>query len=795
MLVSESWLREWVDFDISTQTLSEKLTLAGLEVEAIEPVTDLNTSPGNNSKILVGEIVSTEPHPNADRLKVCQVNVGQKRHLTIVCGASNAAAGIRIPVARVGANLPKVKIEKSEIRGQTSEGMLCSAAELGLAEQSSGLMELDPSAPIGTTIYDYLNLDDQVFELSLTPNRGDCLSVQGVAREAAVLTGNQLKDIAVSPVKPTAKSSLKVSLDAPQACARFTGRVIQNIDMAAKTPDWMKEKLRRSGVRSLNLIVDITNYVMLEMGQPMHAYDLDKLQGGLSARMAKKKEKLKLLDGSEITLDTKDLVIADDKQAVGLAGIMGGDNTAISDSTRNIFFEAAFFTPEYMAGKARQFGMHTDASHRFERGVNPHGQVAAIERATALLIEAAGGKPGKVCHAQDRQSIPKRSKIKLNRTEIERILGIKIPASSINSIFKRLGMDVKSTTGGWHITPPHWRFDIGAQHDLVEEAGRCYGYEHVSPRMPASIARMGTHPETKVDIATIKNVLIANGYHEAINYSFIDPVNQQKLLEVAKGIQLANPIADNMAEMRQSLWPGLLDTLSRNLNRQESRVRLFECGHVFLKKGKKRLEINKIAGLVCGLKQPKNWRESGESVNFYDLKGDIERLLALGQGKNVEFLIEQHPALHPGQTAKLVLGKQTLGYMGQLHPQKAKMLDISQPVFLFEINLDVLTTADLPEFAPISRYPAVQRDLAVVLDKEVSARAVRDIATEAGGIYLKKLELFDIYTGERVEKDKKSFAFSLTFQSESSNLTAEEVDEDDKQDPLSTGCDGRRKTS
>lgn len=776
MLLSESWLRDWVNPDIDTDKLSEKLTLAGLEVEGTEAATTLACTATNRKKIVVGRIQSTSRHPDAETLKLCKVDIGGRKPLEIVCGASNAREGLTVAVARVGARIPGIVIKRSTICGVDSEAMLCSASELGLANQSEGILELDTDGPLGNSLIDYLALEDTVIEVDLTPNRGDCLSVQGVAREISALTGAKMKDIAVSAVRPKSRETLSIDMQAPGACPGFAGRIIRDIDMQAKTPDWMVEKLRRSGLRPINLVVDITNFVMLETGQPMHAYDFDKLSGGIIVRMAKKREKLQLLDGSTVSLDPSQLVIADHKKAVGLAGIMGSDNTAISDSTTNIYFEAAFFSPSHMLGKARQFGMHTDASYRFERGVNPIGQVAAIERATTLLLNSSPGIPGKTSYSSLKKHLPKRKAVVLNKSELPRILGIGIPARDVSAILKRLGMKLNSVAGGWKVTPPAWRFDIAGEHDLVEEVGRCYGYEKIPPKKPTAQSRTGGHPEGRIETGRIRHLLTDLGYYEAVNYSFVDPDAQRLLLESDPGIMLQNPIADNMAEMRQSLWPGLLSTLVRNLNRQEPGARLFETGNVFHKKGRKRQETEKLAALMCGASRPRQWATEQRDVDFFDLKGDLEILYSLVPHASLSFTADSHPALHPGQSAKITVNGKQAGWIGQLHPVKQKQLELNHKAFLFEVDLSSLSSAKLPEFVQISRYPAVQRDLAVVVDCETAAELVLSTVRSAAGDYLRKLELFDIYTGERVENNKKNFAFSLTFRSDSSNLTSTEIE-------------------
>ena len=777
MLFNEHWLREWVNPRLDSAALAEVLTLAGLEVESLEPATPLDLSAGNRKRLLVGRIDAVSPHPGEDRLRVCRVLAGGRRPITVVCGAPNAAVGLVIPVARIGARLPGGVIRKMEIRGVVSEGMLCSAAELGLAEQSTGLMELDPGTLPGTPLADHLELDDRVFELGLTPNRGDCLSIRGIAREVAVLTGARLRISDPVPVRAGNPEVLDIDLKAPAHCARFAGRIVRRIDMHARTPDWMREKLRRAGLRPINPVVDITNLVMLETGQPMHAYDLDKLSGGIVVRLARNGERLKLLDGATVRLKPDNMVIADHRRAVGLAGIMGGEGTAISEMTTDIFFEAAFFSPQHMLGKARRLGMHTDASHRFERGVDPAGQVAAVELATRLLLDVAGGSPGKTCHAVAARALPKRHAILLERGEIPRILGARVPSAAVQRILKRLGMKVSPANGGWKVTPPAWRFDITGQHDLVEEVGRCNGFERILPRFPVSAARHGANPEAAVSMPRIRRALAARGYHEAINYSFVDPVLQQRLLESGPGVRLSNPLAENMSEMRQSLIPGLLGNLQRNLNRQEVRVRLFETGNVFERNGRKRREHPRIAALATGMAMPRHWGEPARQVDFFDLKGDLAALLELtGDAERFAFEASEHPVFHPGQSARILLGKREVGRLGRLHPLKQKLLDLDVPAFLFELDLSILEESVLPKFRPLSRFPAVQRDLSVIVDQGVVAADMLSLVRKTAGKDLKLLELFDIYTGERIEYNKKSFTFNLVFQSDSRSLTSAEID-------------------
>ncbi|MEM7196658.1 MAG: phenylalanine--tRNA ligase subunit beta, partial [Pseudomonadota bacterium] len=736
-------------------------------------------------KLLIGEVLEVKPHPNADKLKVCTVDVGRKRSLKIVCGASNAAPGIRVPVALPGCRLGDLKIKKSDIRGEISSGMLCSQQELGLADQSSGLMILDDDAPVGAVVHQYLNLSDPIIEVDLTPNRGDCLSIHGVAREVSALTSARLSIAPAAKVKNSCRQRLDVTLKAPEACPRYVGRAVCNIDMQANSPDWLVERLRRSGLRSINPVVDITNYVMLETGQPMHAFDLDKINGGIVVRMARERESLKLLDGSTVRMNPNNLVIADHKGAIALAGIMGGDSSAISDRTTNIYFESAFFSADAIAGKAREFGMHTDASHRFERGVDSKGQVNALERATALLQAIAGGDAGPVTHALERKQLPVNRSIHLVRSEIPRLLGASFPAAKINALLRRLGMHVKSAAGGWRVTAPSWRFDISGSHDLVEEVGRCLGFDQIEPRMPVATGKTGSHPERSVSTTALKSKLVAEGFYEAITYSFVDASVQQALLESKKPVKLSNPIADNMSVMRQSLWPGLLEAMVSNVNRQNERVRLFEVGHVFSAQKPpksddriqlKHRETNVVAGVLTGSAQPRHWQSQPRATDFFDMKGIVERLMS-HISDTVTFGPASHPALHPGQTAEIRLDAKSIGYLGQLHPEKQAVLGLSVPIYAFEIQASPLLERPLPAFSTISKFPPVQRDLAVLVDRSVAAQDVLNTVKEAAGDMLIDLQLFDIYEGERIEKNQKSFAFSLTLQSESSNLTTSDAEQ------------------
>ncbi len=777
MRVSESWIREWVNPDISAAQLAEKLTLAGLEVESITTAGPYPAPSG----VVIGEIVTVAPHPQAPNLSLCRVNIGNNQLLSIVCGAENVRPGLTTAVATVGAKTGDVVITRKKIRQVVSEGMLCSAMELGLVDSADGIMELNQEAPPGTDIVDYLELRDQVFELTLTPNRGDCLGMAGVAREISVLTGARLEAPVINARAPTVSRTVEVRLDAVDACPRYTGRVIQGVDMGARTPDWMVERLRRCGMRSIHPIVDVSNYVMHELGQPMHAFDLARVRGGIVVRRAYEGEELELLDGSTVKMSPDNLVIADHQSAIALAGIMGGKNSAITDQTTDIYLESAFFQPNDMIGKARKFGMHTDASHRFERGVDSGLQSIAMERATHLILDIAGGSAGPVTDAVERSALPQAQTIRLDYPTIERALGIRIPFDEVARILCGLGVSLVADGSGWEALPPGWRFDISGQHDLVEEVGRCYGFEKIIPAAPLATHRSGRgrRREGVISRHDIQQALIQRGYHETMTYSFVERAAQQNLLAREDAIPLLNPIADNMSVMRQSLWPGLLEALRHNLNRQESRVRLFEIGHVFewADHERKSREKNHLAGLVSGLCQPGQWGYEPREADFFDLKGDLEAVLNLSHSPSrIQFRSFAHSALHPGQCARIEYKNEGIGVAGRLHPAQQKLYETDQAVYLFEIDLAFLTHSGLPEFSEVSKFPTLQRDLSILVDEEIAVQTVLEIIRSGGGKLLKKLELFDIYREQKLDKNKKSLAVALTFQSDSSSLTSSEIE-------------------
>ncbi len=772
MIISEAWLREWVPTRLDTQALAHKLTMAGLEIGTIEGAGEVP------AKVVVGKIASCEPHPRADRLQVCEVDVGRTRPLKIVCGAPNARTGLKTAVALIGATLPGgMKIEKTRIRDVVSSGMLCSAKELGLSEDSSGIIELDSRAKRGQDFSEHFGMDDQLMELDLTPNRGDCLSMEGVARELSALTGAKLRMPELVTVKPGNKSAIKVKLVAPKDCPRYVGRVIEGVDPTATTPAWMVERLRRAGVRSISVAVDITNYVMLELGQPMHAFDRDKLTGGIHVRRGNKGEKVKLLDGSTVGVDEEVLVIADDGGAIALAGIMGGDSTAISDATTSIVLESAFFTPAVIAGRARRYGMHTDASHRFERGVNPLEQVRAIHRATELLTSIAGGVPGPVTEAVSKRHVPAKSDITLRGDRLVRMLGREYKREQVDKILTGLGMKVRSGRSSWRVVPPPWRFDVTGEHDLVEEVARVSGYSEVPVRAPRVTASSRIQPESVLSEGQILRLLVDRGYREAITYSFVDPDLQSKFFPNTKPITLANPIASNMAVMRLSLLPGLLQALVGNYNRQHRRIRMFESGRVYEGSLKRRRETARIGGVLTGSANQQQWSDEVREVDFFDMKGDIEALFELsGQGAKIKFVPSEHEFFHPGQSADIMLGRNVIGHAGQLHPSLINDLDVEQRVFGFEVNLDAVQSLLVPKYASVSRFPATRRDLAVVINESIAVGEVLNAAEKAAGSLLSRLELFDVYRGEGVDSESKSVAFGLTLQDTSRTLKEAEVD-------------------
>ena len=773
MKFSESWLRQLVDPAISVEDLVSQVTMAGLEVDGVEAAAP------RISGVVVGEIISIQQHPDADKLRVCQVLCASEQ-FQVVCGAPNARVGIKVPFATVGALLPgDFKIKKAKLRGVESFGMLCAQDELGLGDEASGLWELPADAPVGTNLVEYLDLDDMIIEVDLTPNRGDCLSIRGLAREVGVLNKADVTVQDCSAVKATISDVVSVKLNVPKGCARYVGRVMRDLNLAQATPQWMKERLRRSGIRSLGPAVDVTNYVLLELGQPMHAFDLDKIDGGIVVNMGAN-QSLKLLDDSEVIVDADTLVIADHKKVLALAGIMGGSESSVSDQTTDILLESAWFNPLALAGKARLYGKHTDSSHRFERGVDPQLQIAAMERATALMLEICGGSVGPLVVQESAENLPVAAEITLRDARLAQQLGLTIDADEVDDILSRLGLSlVKRSSSGATWLAPSWRFDLTIEQDLVEEVARIYGYNNLPTSTPTMALDLQPNPESQQQPGVFRSQLISRGYQEVITYSFVDPEIQAVVDPGVTPVSLANPISADMAVMRTNLWSGLLSTAAYNLNRQQSRVRIFEMGQCFVPSDEGDLGLSQnmmLAGLICGSRAPVGWTSTKDKVDFYDIKGDLEAVFAqTGLAAEFSFTADEHPALHPGQAASICRNGQKIGWIGQLHPKIQKRLGISTEAYLFQVDFSKIEDVRIPSFQEVSKFPEVKRDLAFLVDTSVPAQHLVNSAREAAGKHLIDLKLFDVYQSKDVDSKGKSIALGLTFQDDSRTLTDEEI--------------------
>ena len=765
MQFSEQWLRQHVNPDLDSEALGHVLTMAGLEVEGLEPVAPAF------SKVVVARIVSAEKHPDADRLQVCTVDIGSGEPLQIVCGAPNARAGLKAPCALVGAGLPGFDIKQAKVRGVASFGMMCSAKELGLAEDSAGLLELPDAAPVGQDIREYLALDDKLFTLKLTPNRSDCLSIVGVARDMAALTAAPLQLPEVGEVPVTVAARLEVKVSAPAACPLYTGRLIQGVDAGAATPDWMVRRLERGGVRSISAIVDITNYVLLEMGQPLHAFDAAKLQGGIDVRLARSGERLELLNQQQAALDADMLVIADDSGAIALAGIMGGNPTAVADATTQIFLESAFFNPAAIAGKARRLGLSTDSSYRFERGVDFGATRQALERASTLILEICGGEAGPMTAVQGQ--LPERKAVGLRMARLNAALGITLDAMEVARLFERLGFDFRQLPDGFEVMPPSYRFDITIEEDLIEEIARLHGYDKIPATPPMADLRMLPSPGDRLSPAWLRDALAFRGYQEMIGYSFVDLSWERDLLGNPAPVALRNPIASNMSVMRSGLWGGLIDTLVYNLNRKQERVRLFEIGAAYAAGATGFDETMRISALAYGDAAPEQWAEPAREVDFFDVKAEVD-LLTDGRA---EYRPEAHPALHPGQSARVLLDGRAIGWLGKLHPKWQQHYDLPRGAVLFELDVEPLLTRALPQYTEVPKFPPVRRDLAVLVDENVAAEALLDSMRSSGISLVEAVELFDVYRGKGVPEGKKSLAFLVLMQDTQKTLTDREADE------------------
>ena len=781
MQFNVEWLKKWVAVDLDAVELARKLTASGLEVESVKPVAS------EFSDVVVAEIENCQPHPDADKLMLCSVNDGSSGDdssgdgstelLQIVCGAPNARPGIRVPLARVGATIgTDFKIKRAKLRGVESFGMLCSARELGLSDDHSGLMELPVDAPIGTDLREYLSLDDAAIEVDLTPNRADCLSIRGLARDVSASCNAQFTGKDIPAVPAISDDSLPIRLESPEDCPRYAGRIIRGIDPAAHTPLWMVETLRRCGLRSISPVVDVTNFVLLELGQPMHAFDLEKLHDEIIVRRGRESEKLVLLDESEVGLDDGVLAICDRRGPVALAGIMGGLESGVTDSTTNILFESAYFNPATIMGKARAYGMHTDASHRFERGVDPQGQVAAIERATSLLTEIAGGVPGPVLVAEEPAHIPRNEQVMLRLDRLNVVMGCHIEKETVDDILERLGMEVSWHDGSWKVTAPPARFDIEIEEDLIEEVARIYGYDEIPEAPPAGELPVGRTTGHHVQMEQVRGVLCAAGYQEAINYSFVDKRQLEAVHHADHVLPLANPLSSDMDVMRTTLLPGLLTSLARNMRRQHKRVRLFETGVAFLQ-GEQLAEIRRVAAVATGEAFPEQWGISSRNIDFYDIKGDVENLFSLrGNTAEPSFKTSSFPWMHPGASAVITLENREIGWCGAIHPTVLKALELKKSVFAFELDLDELLERDVPFAKSISRFPSIRRDLALLLPNDVIYEQVKNCITTSAGSLLEKVVVFDEYLGESLKKGYKSLAIGLIFKNVSSTLKDADVD-------------------
>ena len=795
MKFSEKWLREWVNPPVDTQVLGDQLTFMGLEVDEIVPAAP------DFDGVVVARIASIRPHENADRLRVCEVDVGTSDLLQVVCGAPNAREGLVTALAQVGGTLPGgVRLKKSKLRGVQSMGMLCSAAELGLSDDQNGIIELAGNAPIGADLRDWMELDDYIIDIDLTPDRGDCLSIRGIARDLCAKNDLPLGLREINEVPVKCDDEWPVVVDDDCACTRYAGRVVRDVSIKDPSPSWMVERLRRAGIRSINIAVDITNYVMLELGQPMHAFDIDKLRGAIHVRKAKTGERLVLLDGRDVALDEDTTIIADDRGAIGIAGIMGGQSTGVDENSSNIFFESALFLPELIAGKPRHYASHTESAHRFERGVDPAGQVEALEYASGLLRTLAGGVAGPCTDWQNSDRMPVRPEVTLRRSRLSRILGVEPEPETVSRVFSRLGIESVSDENGWTVSAPSYRYDLAIEEDYIEEVARVLGYDSLPRTFPSHQPVFNPVPETQLSPIDVKRLLVHRGYQEVVTYSFVDAEQQQQLRPDLQALPLANPISSELAVMRTTLVGGLISVMQRNLSRQIQSMRLFETGLRFLPNAENEsrelldehiradhgddLQIdstieqqNTLAGLLIGRRQSENWNASGSAVDFYDIKSDVEALLHQANGTTVSFVPSDLEMLHPGQRAAIEAGGALIGFVGALNPAIQKALDLEHAPFVFEISMAALTRSRLPKAEPLSRFPQVRRDIALLIDETVDYQSVLDVVNKTAPPLLREVMLFDIYQGDKVGAGKKSMALGLILQDFSRTLEDSEVEQ------------------
>ena len=772
MKIAESWLREWVNPDLETDELGHQLTMLGHEVDGIE------YEGAGIADVVIAEVIECGKHPDADKLSVCKVSDGGDELIDIVCGAPNVRQGMKTPLAKPGVKLPNgMKLRKAKIRGVVSNGMLCSAIELGLGDESDGIMELAADAEVGAPLVDLLGLPDAVIDLDLTPNRGDCFSVLGIARDVSALTGAALKDAEVNPVAATIDDTHPVELVEPAGCPRFAGRLVRGIDPNAKSPVWLTERLRRAGLRGISPVVDITNFVMLELGQPLHAYDAALLSGPIRPRLAKPGEKVTLLDEKEVELNDDTMIITDDSGPIGIAGIMGGLSTAVSDKTTDVFFEGAFWPQDFMAGRARNYGMHTDASLRFERGVDPEGQGRAVERATELLIKIAGGNAGPLVVNSSEEHLPKRETITLRKSRLAHLLGIEIADAEVVQILESLQMDVEAIEGGWRVKGPSHRFDMEYEVDLIEEIARIHGYDSIPETTLSAQSPLETVTESRVEVERAAATLIARDYQEVVTYSFIDADANTKFSGVESELVLSNPISSELSVMRSSLLPGLVVAAAANTARQQDRVRIFEASRSYHGTLEDHSEVLRLAGLITGSVLPEQWGGQTEGVDFFDIKADVEAILALASNANdIRFVAAEHPALQPGQSAEIVRADEVIGVLGKLHPRLAKDYDLKRAVYVFELDAAKALESAAPKAEIISRFPAIRRDIAVVVDDKVTAAELVEVVASAAPKLIRDVRIFDIYKGDKIEAGRKSVAIGLILQETYRTLTDDDAD-------------------
>ncbi|KQK44974.1 phenylalanine--tRNA ligase subunit beta [Acinetobacter baumannii] len=771
MKISENWLRTWVNPAIDSDTLSDQLTMLGLEVDELAPVAKPFTG------VVVGEVLTVEQHPDADRLRVTTVNIGSGEPLQIVCGAPNVRAGMKAPVATIGAVLPgDFKIKKGKLRGVESQGMLCGASEIDLEDKIDGLLELPDDAPVGVNIREYLKLDDNVIDISITPNRGDCFSIRGIAREVAVINQLQMNEPEIKSVDATITDEKKVVISTDGA-PRYLGRVIKNVNVKAATPEWMEQALARSGIRTHSILVDVTNYVLMELGQPMHAFDLAKIEGTVHVRQAKPKEKLQLLNDQEVELQEDVMVIADDQKALAIAGIMGGLASSVTDDTTDIFLEVHFFAPLAIAGRARCFGLHTDSSQRYERGVDFELPLIAMNRASQLIQELAGGEFGPITVAEKSDLLPKREAIELKQAQVDQLLGYKVAAEFITDALTRLGCEVTvQADGEWSIVPPSHRYDMAIYQDLIEEVARIDGYDNIQISLPSMDVQLAKYQD-RFEIAQLRQTVVTLGYQEAISFSFADAKLEKQLNPQVSPLMLANPISSDLAAMRSTLLSSLIPCVQYNLNRQQSRVRFFELGLRFDYQNANSIQdlkqIPTLALVAVGSREPESWHAKPQPMDFFDFKGEVEEILAAGRVK-VEYVRSERPWLHPGQSAEILVDGQSIGYLGRLHPSLENELDLST-TWVAELDQAAVLQSYVSNFTELSRFPSVRRDIALLISDNINVRDIQQLIEKTGGELLDSTWLFDVYTGQGVEEGKRSLAFALLWQHPSRTLEDAEI--------------------